>query len=139
MSRPQIVHEELAQLRNTRQILFFLAQTLERRDRDLVAALERVVEGQRGLTALLELRMEQVCRLLEQASEASEQLWLESHGCVVQANEVIRNLREEVRKSPDLVANLVSLQVGARLDAQGEAHPVEVGVGSVRRRTREVG
>jgi hypothetical protein len=98
------VSEELAQLRNTRQMLFFMARTVDRRDADLAEQLARV-----------DRKLDQVADLVEQYVKGIEHCWLESHGSVVQTNEVIHHLCEDVRKAPALTANATALAVGTVL------------------------
>lgn len=67
-----------------------------------------------------------------------------SEGFVVQANEVLRNLRSDIHDSPALTANACALALGGLLREVGllpvpeaEARPVEVGEGGPRRRKAE--
>lgn len=100
MARPESVSEELAQLRNTRQMLFYLAQVIEQRDKDLARALDRVTAGQKAL----DRKLDQIMLLLARYREGMDHCWLESHGSVVQGNELMRGLREDVHKLPALTA-----------------------------------
>jgi hypothetical protein len=68
---------------------------------------------------LLDRRLDQILTLFEQYAETAERTWLESHGTVVQANEILRDLRATVQKSPLLTANAVSLAVGSTLAEAG--------------------
>ena len=67
MARPQQVTEELAQLRNTRQMLFYLAQTIDQRDHQIAEALNR-----------LDIKLDQLACLLEQYNTRSEREALEA-------------------------------------------------------------
>jgi hypothetical protein len=105
MARPTCVSEELAQLRNTRQTIFYLAKCIDQRDKDLADQLARVVAGQEAL----DRKLDHLADLFEQYASGVERTWLESHGSVVQSNEVLRNLRDDVRKAPALIANAVTI------------------------------
>ena len=105
MARPVPVSEELAQLRNTRQMLFYLAKCIDQRDRDLADHLARVIAGQREL----DRKLDHVVDLFEQYVGGTERCWLESYGSVVQSNEVLRNLVDDVRKAPALIANALAV------------------------------
>lgn len=115
---PKPVSEELAQLRNARQMIFYLAECIERRDKDLAAHLARVIAGQEEIRRgqqQLDLKLDQVVELFTQYSESSERDRLETMGHVVQGNEVIRHLTDVVHKAPVLTANATAVAVGAVL------------------------
>lgn len=112
MSRPLAplrISEELAQTRNVRLILFYLAQSIEQRDRQIADQLARVIAGQ----AQLDLRLSQVAALVEQAACEN----LDATGFVVQANEVLRRVRDEVHAVPGAV---VATLAQAALPRQAE-------------------
>lgn len=115
MSRPSKVSEELAQLRNTRQMVFYLAECIERRDKDLADHLARVVAGQQAL----DRKLDQAVNLVEQYTQTAERARLESHGCVVQLLETTRIQIDEQRKVPALTANAVAVAVGTALGQEG--------------------
>lgn len=124
MARPKVVSEELAASRNTRQDMLYLTRCIETLDRNLADQLARVVAAQQAL----DLKLDLVTSLFEQYAQSGERERLESLGFVVQANEVLRNLRDDVRKAPALTANAVAVAVGAA--AAGDGHAVEVGTGA---------
>lgn len=134
MARPAIVTEELAQLRNTRQVLFALAIGIEQRDRQLADQLARLATGQHELERRVDLAVD----LMIQLAEAVQRDILTTDGYVVQANEVIRRLRDDIQQVrshlPGEVAAAVGVTIGAVEDADTAPHAVEVGVGAHRRR-----
>ncbi len=104
--------------------MFYLARTIDQRDDTLAAQLERVHVAQQAL----DRKLDQIVNLFEQYAEASARERLESLGCVVQANEVIRHLVDDVHRVPALTANAVAVAVGAILATppahDGERSPV---------------
>lgn len=111
---PQPVTEEVAQLRNTRQILFVLAREYDQRDRLIAASFDRFAAATAALTAQIAALVERQAALDErlthmedlfvQYADDTERTWLESHGCVVQLHEMLRVVRAGIRELPQLVA-----------------------------------
>lgn len=120
MARPKLpapVSEEVAQLRNTRQILFVIAREYDQRDRLIAASFDRFSAAITALTAqiaavaerqtALDDRLTHIEDLFAQYAADADRAWLEGHGCVVQLNEWARLLRADVTKLPHLVAGAV--------------------------------